>query len=149
MVQGLFYDPLIKTYQIGLLEKNCGHLHYYKLRNRYSKNIRPSYFIHALFRVVLNDIMMVPNGQYGTQKTIDLVIEIGKRWNQYHPSPSNARIGIGDISLLNGSSMPGHPQGHTLGQEVDMRPMRKDKQETAVDYTDQNNYSKDITRSDL
>ena len=59
--------------------------------------------------------------QYGTQKTIETIISIAKKWQ--NSSSDNSRIGIGDISNIGGKEFPEHKQTHTKGIEVDIRSL--------------------------
>jgi penicillin-insensitive murein DD-endopeptidase len=59
--------------------------------------------------------------QYGTQKTIDAIVDIGKSWFQNQ----GYLIGIGDMSFENGHVMTPH-HSHRDGRCVDIRPLRLD-----------------------
>jgi hypothetical protein len=79
--------------------------------------------------------------QFGTQKTIDLVVSIGIKWMNTHPYP----FGVGDISYNGGGPMDGHTSGHKLGREVDVRPMRNDNTNSPTNIND-SSYSRETTR---
>jgi murein endopeptidase len=78
--------------------------------------------------------------QYGTQATIDTIVQICGDWyrnEQY-------LVGVGDISLIDGSPMPPHV-GHRDGKNVDIRPMRLDHANEPTDITD-TQYDREATR---
>ncbi len=78
--------------------------------------------------------------QYGTQTTIDTVVQISRDWfrNQRY------QVGIGDISLENGGPMPEH-DSHRNGRNVDIRPMRLDQANMPVTITSAQ-YDREATR---
>jgi hypothetical protein len=80
--------------------------------------------------------------QYGDPITISSIQKIGSIWHELHP---DTPFGVGDISLEGGGRMDGHPQGHTLGLEVDIRPLRSDGANLAVRIGDPS-YSRSLTQ---
>ena len=72
-----------------------------------------------------------PNGknQWGQQSTIDAALAVGAAWNELHPDRPMA---IGHISLRGGGPMEPHAT-HQRGVDLDIRPERKDGQNTEVD----------------
>jgi RHS repeat-associated protein len=72
---------------------------------------------------------------YGRLSTIQTIESIASEWYAFSADSDvgPTRIGIGDISKQGGGSLAGgqpsghnHPNGHTLGLEVDIRPLRQD-----------------------
>ena len=63
-------------------------------------------------------------GQYGTTKTVQSIVDLGKRWKQKYPD--GPPLYVGDISLQGGGPMRGHDRGHRIGKNVDIRPVRND-----------------------
>jgi Putative peptidoglycan binding domain len=74
-----------------------------------------------------------PNGaaQFGLQSTIDACLAVAREWSLTHPHP----FSIGQISKKGGGPMPPH-QSHRLGVDVDVRPVRKDGQNSGVTIAD-------------
>lgn len=70
--------------------------------------------------------------QYGTPATIDTLLDIARQQNWNIPG---LPIGIGDISLKDGSKMPPH-HAHRHGRNVDLRPLRKDAKRLPVSIND-------------
>jgi len=62
--------------------------------------------------------------QFGRAAVIAAVIELGAKWHALHP---DIPLQIGDISLKNGGPFPPHAS-HRFGNDVDLRPFRKDLQ---------------------
>ena len=73
-------------------------------------------------------------GQYGTSRTIQSVIELGRRWNEKYPD--GPPLYVGDISLQGGGPMPDHTTGHRIGKNVDIRPVRNDGGVGGLTYDD-------------
>jgi len=65
----------------------------------------------------------------------DLVYGLERAARRFATANPGIRFGIGDASLQEGGAIPGH-QGHVRGDEVDVRPVRTDGQETAVSVKD-------------
>ena len=63
------------------------------------------------------------NQQYGTQRTVDAIVDVGRQWMALYPM---IPIGVGDMSFKGGAPMPPH-HSHRDGKEVDIRPFRKDR----------------------
>ncbi len=80
--------------------------------------------------------------QYGDPITISSIQKIGSIWHELHP---DTPFGVGDISLEGGGRMDLHPQGHTLGLEVDIRPLRSDGANLGVRIGDPS-YSRSLTQ---
>lgn len=81
------------------------------------------------------------NRQFGTQKTIQAILDVGSTFQLNHPS---LPIGVGDISFEDGSAMPPHGS-HTDGKDVDIRPLRKDSEMRPVNISD-SAYSRERTK---
>jgi murein endopeptidase len=79
--------------------------------------------------------------QFGTHDTITAIVDVGDTVQLNQPG---FPFGVGDISLVDGSPMSPH-QGHRLGRNVDIRPMRKDQTPQPVKYTDPD-YDRDATK---
>lgn len=67
--------------------------------------------------------------QWGQQSTIDAALTVGVAWHELHPDRPMA---IGHISLRGGGQMEPHAT-HRLGVDLDIRPERKDGENTEVD----------------
>lgn len=78
--------------------------------------------------------------QYGTKATVDTVVQICKDWHRNQ----GYKVGVGDISLIDGSPMPGHTS-HRTGKNVDIRPMRLDHANEPVDIFSAD-YDREATR---
>ena len=78
--------------------------------------------------------------QYGQQSTIDAALSVASAWNELHPDRPMA---IGQISLKGGGPMGSH-QLHQKGVDLDIRPERKDLENTPVDMSDPQ-YSRTLT----
>src|ERR1051325_8118806 len=61
--------------------------------------------------------------QYGHETTLNVIRDVAAKWAQTHPENP---FGVGDISVEQGGPMTGHPSGHKMGLEVDIRLMRND-----------------------
>ena len=84
-------------------------------------------------------------GQYGTAKTIQSVIGLGKRWKAKYPD--GPPIGVGDISLQGGAAWPDQwHNGHRDGKRVDVRPVRTDGENRPVTY-DNDDYDFEKTKA--
>jgi hypothetical protein len=79
--------------------------------------------------------------QYGTPKTIRTLQDVAQT---YHAARPDLRIGIGDISFLDGNPMPPHTS-HRSGRNIDIRPLRKDGKQSPVTITD-TQYDREATR---
>ena len=71
---------------------------------------------------------------------IDTIIEVGLQWMWN----STFEFGVGDMSFATGGTMAPH-KSHKNGQQVDIRPLRKDQVPKPVTYKDQQ-YDRDATR---
>lgn len=69
--------------------------------------------------------------QFGQQSTIDAAIAVATAWDQAHPGEP---FSIGQISNNGGGKMPPH-LSHRLGIDIDVRPVRKDRQNQSVDIS--------------
>jgi murein endopeptidase len=67
---------------------------------------------------------------------------IASDWQRAHPS--GPRLGIGNISRQGGGAFPPHST-HREGLNVDIRPVRNDRAESPVRYTD-SAYSRSLTQ---
>lgn len=81
--------------------------------------------------------------QYGLPETIQALQTIGLAWQTNYPQ--GPRIGIGDISFMNGGTMPPH-KSHQKGVDVDIRPVRNDGKEGSTNYQFYN-YSRTLTQN--
>lgn len=79
------------------------------------------------------------DSHFGKPEVIDSLIKIGKLWGC-----ERSAISIGHISRKNGGKFPPHIT-HRDGDDVDIRPMRKDGQNLSVTWRDRE-YSRDLTR---
>lgn len=79
-------------------------------------------------------------GQYCHSKMLTFIFLLEHRWGAL----DGRKIGIGNISLANGTSFPPH-RSHKSGLEVDIRPFRKDGKRLPVRYTDAQ-YDREATR---
>ena len=80
--------------------------------------------------------------QWGTRATIDALGELGRQFFVNNPT---TLMGIGDISFEFGGSMPPHGS-HQAGRHIDLRPLRLDRAQVRVDYTDTANYDQANTK---
>ncbi len=80
--------------------------------------------------------------QWGTQITIDTLLELARQFRWNNPT---LLLPIGDISFQFGGAMPPHGT-HREGKHVDLRPLRKDGAQVPVTYTDTANYDQDKTK---
>ena len=62
--------------------------------------------------------------QFGRAAVIASMIQLGSKWHALHP---DIPMQIGDISLKDGGPFPPHAS-HRFGNDVDLRPFRKDHQ---------------------
>jgi RHS repeat-associated protein len=83
------------------------------------------------------------SNQYGQQSLIEIIQAAGILWSIKH---FTRPFGVGDLSLATGGTMPGHPSGHTLGQEVDIRPMRNDNLQVPGTTWQSPGYSQSLTQ---
>lgn len=79
--------------------------------------------------------------RFGVATVIQAVKAIGQTWNNLHP---DAPIGVGNISKNGGGPLPPHVS-HKNGIDVDVRPMRKDKEKEPVTFSD-TDYSRPLTQ---
>jgi hypothetical protein len=79
--------------------------------------------------------------QWGTPDTITALTGAAKT---LHKTYHNLFFSVGDISLQSGGAMPEHTTGHQQGRNIDIRPMRKDRADAPVDYT-QTEYDRKAT----
>ena len=80
--------------------------------------------------------------QFGTQRTIEAILAIGRLWTA--DTPQAPSIGIGDISFRGGGKMDGHVS-HQKGVDFDVRLMRKDGARRGAKYQDAI-YSRELTQ---
>lgn len=83
-----------------------------------------------------------PDKRYGTAATISAIQSIASAWNR--ANASGPRLGIGNISKRGGGEFPPHST-HREGLNVDIRPVRNDRGESRVKYTDRS-YSRSLTQ---
>ena len=83
------------------------------------------------------------NHRYGTENVIEIIEGVAALWSARN---DDILIGIGDISLEGGGRTRRHAS-HTLGIDVDFRPLRQDHQGAPVTIFDAA-YDRDLT-SDL
>lgn len=69
--------------------------------------------------------------QFGTQKTIDTIVEVARG---VHGADPGLIFSVGDISFADGSNMPPHT-AHRSGRNVDHRPIRRDRTDQPVTIT--------------
>jgi penicillin-insensitive murein DD-endopeptidase len=81
-----------------------------------------------------------PDSHWGKPEVIDSLVKIGKLWADKHDSA----ISVGQISRKLGGSFPPH-HTHRDGDDVDIRPMRTDKQNLPTTWKAPE-YSRDLTR---
>lgn len=79
-------------------------------------------------------------GQYAHPTMLSTIFMVESRWSAL----DNRRFGVGNISLANGAKFKPHAT-HKSGLEVDIRPLRKDGKELAVNYFDAQ-YDREATR---
>lgn len=79
--------------------------------------------------------------QYGTESTIEAILEAGEAWEKKHPYQP---FSIGDISRKGGGPFTGHA-GHRKGLEPDVRPKRRDGKNLPVAIF-MPEYSQELTR---
>jgi len=60
--------------------------------------------------------------QYGSQPTVDAVMEAGSRWQATGAAP----FGVGNMSQEDGLPYDGHKGHQMTGRDVDIRPIRRD-----------------------
>jgi penicillin-insensitive murein endopeptidase len=80
--------------------------------------------------------------QYGAPATIQALQDVARALRS---GPMALRIGIGDISFIDGHDMPPH-KSHRRGKNTDIRPMRTDRRKTGVDIRDPA-YDREATRA--
>lgn len=80
-----------------------------------------------------------PDSHWGKPEVVDALVRIGKLWGTDRPA-----ISIGHISRKNGGKFPPH-NTHKNGDDVDIRPMRKDGKNASVTWRDAQ-YSQSLTR---
>lgn len=80
--------------------------------------------------------------QWGTRATIDALGELGRQFFLNNPT---TQMGIGDISFEFGGVMSPH-SSHQAGRHIDLRPLRLDRAQVRVDYTDTTNYDQANTK---
>ncbi|MGH9846321.1 MAG: peptidoglycan-binding domain-containing protein [Blastocatellia bacterium] len=80
--------------------------------------------------------------QFGTPATIEMLAETAHEFHELRP---DLRVGIGDISLRDGSPMPPHTS-HRSGRNIDIRPLRKDGKRSPVTIHDPE-YDREATRT--
>jgi penicillin-insensitive murein DD-endopeptidase len=80
--------------------------------------------------------------QYGHETTLNVIRDVGAKWAQTHPETP---FGVGDISLEHGGTMKGHPSGHKMVLEVDIRLMRNDGKPAGTNWRNAE-YSRALTQ---
>jgi hypothetical protein len=70
-----------------------------------------------------------PARRFGIKRTIEAMLQVGAAFNAAH----GIRLGIGDISKLNGGAIGGHAS-HQRGIDVDIRPLRSDGKEEPITF---------------
>jgi murein endopeptidase len=78
--------------------------------------------------------------QYAHPRMLSFIFQLEHLWS----GMDERKIGIGNISLANGTAFPPH-RSHKSGLEVDIRPLRKDGRQSPTSYTDPQ-YDQDATR---
>ncbi len=78
--------------------------------------------------------------QYGLDSTVDFFVELGDEWEDRHEVPFQ----VGDISRRGGGPFPPHVT-HRNGNDVDLRPFRRDGEMAPTDIFDLA-YDQDATR---
>ena len=81
------------------------------------------------------------NSLFGTSKTLASMEMLARKVAE----KLGANVGIVDISFEGGGKHPDH-KSHRRGIDVDLRPLRKDKQNLGVDISDKA-YSRDLTKA--
>jgi len=67
--------------------------------------------------------------QFGQQSTIEATLATGQTWSLDHPEQP---FSVGHISKKGGGSFDPPHKSHKLGVDIDVRPLRKDKQNQEV-----------------
>jgi len=98
-----------------------------------------------MFKELPQSVGLVSNNRtsdshWGKPEVIDCLIKIGQIWSAQSATP----ISIGQISRKNGEVFPPH-KTHRTGDDVDIRPMRKDNRNAAVTWQEES-YSRSLTR---
>ena len=70
--------------------------------------------------------------QYGTQKTVDAIVEVCRQWMMPNPT---APVGLGDMAYRGGAPMAPH-HSHRDGKEIDIRPVRTDRKSAPTNIHD-------------
>lgn len=72
--------------------------------------------------------------QFGQPEAVELIREVAKKWRASGGSP----FSVGDLALRDNAIFPGHlPAGdHRTGLGIDVRPIRKDGDGSAVRWQD-------------
>ena len=83
-----------------------------------------------------------PDKLYGVPDLIDGIENLGFHWSEELEFDAG-RIGVNDISYVDGSEMPPH-SSHRTGKDVDLRPLRLDGREYPTRTTD-SSYSREFT----
>ena len=74
--------------------------------------------------------------QYGTSDTIKCIMTVSRLWMQFAIGDTESYpFGIGDMSYADGRPMSPHAS-HRDGKAVDIRPIRKDRRQLPVSFTD-------------
>lgn len=82
------------------------------------------------------------NRRWGTPTFVYGIERVARRWAR--EQPGRPRLGVGDISLMNGGDISGHVS-HERGVDADFRPVRNDGREDPVAWT-QSSYSRADTQ---
>ena len=83
-----------------------------------------------------------PARRFGIKRTIDALMQVGAAFTAAH---GGVRLGIGDISKLNGGAIGGHAS-HQRGIDVDIRPLRNDGKEEPITFQS-TKYSRTLTQA--
>lgn len=83
------------------------------------------------------------DSHYGKPEVIDALVKMGADWAARETLP-NPPVSIGHISRRLGGTFPPH-NTHRTGDDIDIRPMRKDGMNERVTWMD-TNYSRALTR---
>jgi len=82
-----------------------------------------------------------PARRFGIKRTIEALLQVGAAFNAAH----GVRLGIGDISKMNGGAVGGHAS-HQRGIDADIRPLRSDGKEEPITFQGAQ-YSRQLTQA--
>lgn len=83
-----------------------------------------------------------PARRFGIKRAIDALVQVGAAFAAAH---GGVRLGVGDISKLNGGAIGGHAS-HQRGIDVDIRPLRNDGKEEPITFQNAK-YSRKLTQA--